>query len=61
MARLSIRHLPVTEGGRLAGIVSIRDLTIWAVTEMTGGHELPDMERSTTALSAAAQINAAGK
>jgi CBS domain-containing protein len=57
MARLRIRHLPVVDDGELVGIVSIRDLTNWAVAELTGGHELPDIERSHTALSAAAQIN----
>ncbi|HZA26355.1 MAG TPA: CBS domain-containing protein [Actinomycetota bacterium] len=53
MAERRIRHLPVVEKGELAGIISIRDLTSWAVEEMTGGHELPDMERSQAALSAA--------
>jgi CBS domain-containing protein len=57
MARLRIRHLPVVDDDRLVGIISIRDLTNWAVEELTGGHELPDLERSHTALSAAAQIN----
>lgn len=57
MARLRIRHLPVVEEGSLVGIISIRDLTNWAVQELTAGHELPDIERSHTALSAAAQIN----
>jgi CBS domain-containing protein len=57
MARLRIRHLPVVDDGRLVGIISIRDLTNWAVQELTAGHELPDLERSHTALSAAAQIN----
>jgi CBS domain-containing protein len=57
MARLRIRHLPVVDEGRLVGIISIRDLTNWAVQELTGGHELPDLERSHTALSAAAQIS----
>ena len=28
-----------------AGIISIRDLTNWAVHELTSGHELPDLER----------------
>jgi CBS domain-containing protein len=53
MADRGIRHLPVIEKGELAGVISIRDLTSWAVEEMTGGHELPDMERSHAALSAA--------
>ncbi|HSJ49744.1 MAG TPA: CBS domain-containing protein [Actinomycetota bacterium] len=57
MARLRIRHLPVVENDGLVGIISIRDLTNWAVQEVTGGHELPDLARSHTALSAAAQIN----
>ena len=57
MARRRIRHLPIVDDGRLVGIISIRDLTNWAVHELTGGHELPDLERSHTALSAAAQIN----
>ncbi|MCI0633362.1 MAG: CBS domain-containing protein [Actinobacteria bacterium] len=57
MARLKIRHLPVMQEGTLAGIISIRDLTNWAVHELTSGHELPDLERSHTALSAAAEVN----
>jgi CBS domain-containing protein len=52
MAERRIRHLPVLDKGSLAGIVSIRDLTNWAFAEMTGGHELPDLERS-SAVSAA--------
>ena len=59
MARLKIRHLPVLQDGDLAGIISIRDLTNWAVRELTSGHELPDLERSHTALSAAAEVNRA--
>jgi CBS domain-containing protein len=57
MARLRIRHLPVVDKGALVGIISIRDLTNWAVEEITGGHELPDLERSHTTLEAAAEIN----
>ena len=53
MAQRRIRHLPIVDKGKLAGIISIRDLTKWAVEEMTGGHELPDLERSSAALSAA--------
>jgi CBS domain-containing protein len=56
MAERGIRHLPVVEKGALAGVISIRDLTSWAVEEMTGGHELPDMERSQAALSAAMEV-----
>src|SRR3990170_7719909 len=57
MARLRIRHLPVVEGEKLAGIVSIRDLTSWAVQELTAGHELPDIERSHTALRSAIEVD----
>ena len=61
MARLKIRHLPVLQDGELAGIISIRDLTNWAVHELTSGHELPDIERSHSALSAAAEVNRVGQ
>ena len=61
MARLRIRHLPVVDDGRLVGIISIRDLTNWAVQELTSGHELPDLERSHATLSAAAEVNRAGQ
>jgi len=56
MAERRIRHLPVLEKGTLAGIISIRDLTSWAVGEITGGHELPDIERSSAALVAAVEV-----
>jgi CBS domain-containing protein len=56
MAERRIRHLPVLEKGQLAGIISIRDLTSWAVGEITGGHELPDLERSSAALVAAVEV-----
>jgi CBS domain-containing protein len=57
MARRRIRHLPVVEAGSVVGMVSIRDLSGWAVGELTGGHELPDLERSHGALAAAAEID----
>jgi CBS domain-containing protein len=56
MAEKGIRHLPVLERGKLAGIISIRDLSNWAVEELTGGHELADLERGHAALSAAAEV-----
>jgi CBS domain-containing protein len=56
MAERRIRHLPVVDKGSLAGIISIRDLTTWAIQEVTGGHELPDLERSSVALSAAVEV-----
>jgi CBS domain-containing protein len=56
MAERGVRHLPVVDKGTLVGIISIRDLTSWAVEELTGGHELPDMERSSAALSAAVEV-----
>jgi CBS domain-containing protein len=56
MAERGIRHLPVLDRGQLAGIVSIRDLTNWAVEELTAGHELPDLERSQAALAAHVEV-----
>jgi CBS domain-containing protein len=56
MAERGIRHLPVMDHGSLAGIVSIRDLTNWAVEELTAGHELPDLERSQAALAAHVEV-----
>ncbi|MFP3913970.1 MAG: cyclic nucleotide-binding/CBS domain-containing protein [Actinomycetota bacterium] len=40
MVAAGYRHLPVTEGGRLVGMVSIKDL-VWALTEEepVGGEE----------------------
>lgn len=55
MAERRIRHLPVVVKGALAGVISIRDITTWAVDELTGGHELPDLERSHAALTAAVE------
>ena len=60
MAARLIRHLPVVDQGKVVGVVSIRDLTNWAVEELAGGHEMPDLQRSHTALSAAARINRGG-
>ncbi len=60
MAERRIRHLPVVDRGKLVGIISIRDLTSWAVAEVTGGHELPDFERSSAALSAAVEVDRMG-
>lgn len=57
MAARRIRHLPVVDRGGVVGIISIRDLTNWAVEELSSGHEMPDLQRSHTALSAAAEIN----
>jgi CBS domain-containing protein len=56
MVSLNIRHLPVLERGKVVGIVSIRDLTRWAAEELSGGHEMPDIERSTKALHAASEL-----
>ena len=56
MAERRIRHLPVVDRGKLVGIISIRDLTSWAVEEITGGHELLDMEGSSAALVAAVEV-----
>jgi CBS domain-containing protein len=61
MAERGIRHLPVVDRGKLVGIISIRDLTTWAVEEITGGHELPDFERSSATLSAAVQVERASR
>ena len=56
MVSLNIRHLPVVEGGKVVGIVSIRDLTKWAADELAGGHEMPDIARSQKALAAASEL-----
>jgi CBS domain-containing protein len=56
MAERKIRHLPVVEKDSLVGVISIRDLTNWAVEEMTGGHELPDLERSQAAFAAHLEV-----
>jgi CBS domain-containing protein len=56
MGARGVRHLPVVERGELVGILSIRDLMSWAVEELTGGHELPDIERSSAALTAAVEV-----
>ena len=56
MVSLNIRHLPVLDNGKVVGIVSIRDLTKWASEELAGGHEMPDIARSQTALKAASEL-----
>jgi CBS domain-containing protein len=56
MVSLNIRHLPVVADDRVVGIVSIRDLTRWAAEELAGGHEMPDIARSQTALKAASEL-----
>ena len=56
MAERRIRHLPVVDRGSLVGVISIRDLTNWAVEEMTGGHELPDLERTQAAFTAHLEV-----
>lgn len=56
MAECKVRHLPVIDHEKVVGIISIRDLIGWAVEEMSGEHELPDLPRSHATLSAAAKI-----
>jgi CBS domain-containing protein len=56
MAVRNIRHLPVVDRGSVVGILSIRDLTRWAAEELSGGHEMPDIARSHTALKAASEL-----
>jgi CBS domain-containing protein len=56
MAARNIRHLPVVDSGKVVGIISIRDLTRWAAEELSGGHEMPDVARSTVALRAASEL-----
>ncbi len=56
MAERNIRHLPVVDGDKVVGIISIRDLTRWAAEELSGGHEMPDIHRSTVALRAANEL-----
>jgi CBS domain-containing protein len=56
MVSRNIRHLPVVDRGRVAGIISIRDMTRWAAEELAGGHEMPDIARSHKALQAASEL-----
>jgi CBS domain-containing protein len=56
MAEHRVGHLAVVDRRRVVGIVSIRELTRWAVEELTGGHEKPDLERSSAALTAAVEV-----
>ncbi len=56
MVSRNIRHLPVMDGDKVVGIVSIRDLTRWAAEELSGGHEMPDIHRSQAALKAASEL-----
>ena len=56
MVSMNIRHLPVVDDGKVVGIVSIRDLTRWAADELSGGHEMPDIERSQKALKGASEL-----
>jgi CBS domain-containing protein len=56
MVSMNIRHLPVVDGDRVVGIVSIRDMTRWAAEELSGGHEMPDIARSQAALRAASEL-----
>jgi CBS domain-containing protein len=56
MVSRNIRHLPVLDKDKVVGIVSIRDLTRWAAEELSGGHEMPDIHRSTVALRAASEL-----
>ncbi|MEA2521217.1 MAG: hypothetical protein QOI81_863 [Actinomycetota bacterium] len=56
MVSRNIRHLPVVDRGRVVGIISIRDLTKWAAEELAGGHEMPDIASSHTALKAASEL-----
>ena len=53
MARLS--QLELFAAHHKLKIISIRDLTTWAVEEMTGGHELADIQGSSAALTAAVE------
>lgn len=43
MQKLHVRHLPVVSGGRLAGIVSDRDLLVRAVRFHDGSLEFPEI------------------
>ncbi|MBA3727872.1 MAG: CBS domain-containing protein [Actinobacteria bacterium] len=61
MREAGVRHLPVMEREQLVGILSMRDVLSWAVEEMTGGHELPDLEGSAAALSAAVGPDRSGQ
>ncbi|CAN5222153.1 hypothetical protein BH20ACT24_BH20ACT24_17880 [soil metagenome] len=60
MRKAGVRHLPVMDREQLVGILSMRDVLSWGVAEMTGGHELPDVEGSAAALSAAVGLERPG-
>ena len=46
MGRQQIRRLPVTENGRLCGILSLGDIALWEDTAMDAADALGDMARN---------------
>ena len=50
MVQGHFRHLPVVDGGRVVGIVSMRDLMAWTSQRLQRGAELGDDEADTAEL-----------
>ena len=49
MGRQQVRRLPVTENGRLCGMVSLGDMAVWDDTAMDAADALGDIARNVSA------------
>lgn len=49
MGRQQVRRLPVTENGRLCGMVSLGDMAVWEDTAMDAADALGDIARNVSA------------
>jgi CBS domain-containing protein len=61
MTQAKVRHLPVIENDRVIGIVSIRDLVRWSVSDISDATALPHIELSRQVLSIVHPTEPAGK